>query len=1019
VPEPVEPSRPVTTPQDQPPSIASDRDETAVAAHAANVNGHRFGPSAAPDELGTLGKYRVLKQLGQGGMGAVYRAFDTRLERKVALKVMLPEFAADRAARERFVREARAAAKITHDNVVTVYEAEEHDGVPYIAMQLLQGYPLNEYLKSKGPPPLPHIIRIGREAALGLAAAHALELVHRDIKPANLWLEAPNGRVKVLDFGLAKPVGGDAELTRSGAVVGTPAYMSPEQARGRKLDHRSDLFSLGSVLYRLCTGQNPFTGPDAMAVVVALGADDPAPVRELNPNVPEALAQLIHQLLAKKPEDRPQTATEVAKRLRTILDQLLAPPPELAVPMASSADESASLPVVVHPIPVAPMHVTVQPESVFAHLGETDPSRTAPATEADRSNEPKPRRQAGGKTVLITTAATVLLAGTTVAVVVWLMNRTNDSGTDKPLEGSAAPIEKPRPEPKRPDPKDTDRSAAEWALSIGASVRVNDELKDIKLPADLPDGSFRLTGFNVPETGGSVNDTSLVNLKVCKNLTYLNLSNSPITDAGMVHFKDATALTYINLHQTRISDEGLAHLKACKKLKLIGLVRTKVTDVGLSYFKDCENLEILQLADTLVTDTGLAHLKDFRSLTRLNLSGTLMTDAGLNFLVGLTKLDRLDLRDTAVTAEGVEKLKGAAGLKPEAIVWEPALPDRIAAKWVLAACSAPGGEGVTVVVGNEAPRRLNTFFGFPQGPLRLTEVSIGGKKVIDGELARFAGCRDITALSLRYSLVGAAGLKHFKDCTGLKELNLEGCPQLTDDALDCFDGFTNLTHLNLALTPVSDAGVAHLNASKNITHLELWHTRVTGLQFFEGRTNLIHLVLHRAPVTDESLARFAGSTELTELSLGNAVIADAGLAAFKDCKKLTKLSLAYSPNMSDGGLAYFENCTNLTQLDLDGCTGTTKTGLMHFSCCKGLTRLGLADQPKLTDAGLEQFKDCKRLVYLALSNTGVTDDGLKVLTGMDRLTDLRINNTKVSAAALAKLRQALPNCKINGEPPGK
>src|SRR5262249_14786285 len=154
--------------------------------------------------------------------------------------------------------------------------------------------------------------------------------------------------------GLAKPIGSDTELTKSGTVVGTPAYMSPEQARGSKVDHRTDLFSLGAVLYRLCTGQNPFVGPNVMAVLMALGSDDPTPVRELNPSVPEALAQLIHQLLAKKPEQRPQTATEVAKRLRAALDQLLnpgapAPTSSGTIPVVPSATElSVSQPVVVN-----------------------------------------------------------------------------------------------------------------------------------------------------------------------------------------------------------------------------------------------------------------------------------------------------------------------------------------------------------------------------------------------------------------------------------------------------------------------------------------------------------------------------------------------------------------------------------------------------------------------------------------------------------------------------------------------
>jgi serine/threonine protein kinase len=386
MPDPLEPNRTVPATQDSNASAASSADETESPAHAGSAK-PKFGAPAVPGEVGTLGPYRVVKQLGAGGMGAVYLAVDTRLDRKLALKVMLPEFAADRDAKERFLREARAAAKISHDNVVIVHEADERQGVPYIAMQFLQGTPLDEYLKHKGVPALPHVIRIAREAAAGLAAAHALGLVHRDIKPANLWLEAPNGRVKVLDFGLAKPVGTDAELTRSGAVVGTPAYMSPEQARGQKVDHRTDLFSLGAVLYRLCTGRTPFTGND-----------EPAPVRELNPGVPEPLA---HQLLAKKPEDRPQTANEVARRLRAIAEQLLAPTPSARadVPPANAADLSVSQPVVVHPVPhqppiVVPMQITAQPEDVFAHLEDDGPGE---ATESEPTAGPKPERAKGGR----------------------------------------------------------------------------------------------------------------------------------------------------------------------------------------------------------------------------------------------------------------------------------------------------------------------------------------------------------------------------------------------------------------------------------------------------------------------------------------------------------------------------------------------------------------------------------------------------------------------------------------------
>src|SRR5262245_44561898 len=268
---------------------------------ASDVNRLSLGfldPSRAPDELGWLAQYRVLKQLGAGGMGVVLLAEDTLLQRQVALKVMQPALAADRACRDRFLREARAAAALTHDHVVTIHHVGEANGAPFLAMQLLQGKSLDAYLAGGKKLTAGQVCRVGRETALGLAAAHAKGLIHRDIKPANLWLEAPKGSVKILDFGLARPAD-DANLTGTGMALGTPAYMPPEQARGQQLDGRCDLWSLGVVLYRLCAGQLPFQGGDMLSIFTAIAVDEPPPLTSLNPDVPPALAELVHQLLAK------------------------------------------------------------------------------------------------------------------------------------------------------------------------------------------------------------------------------------------------------------------------------------------------------------------------------------------------------------------------------------------------------------------------------------------------------------------------------------------------------------------------------------------------------------------------------------------------------------------------------------------------------------------------------------------------------------------------------------------------
>jgi predicted Ser/Thr protein kinase len=276
-----------------------------------------LAPPQAPGEIGRLGSYRVLKLLGSGGMGMVFQAEDSQLRRTVALKVMKPECSAHPVSRERFLREARAVAALQHDHVVTVYQVGEQDGTPFLAMQFLKGESLDDRLQREEKLPIDEVLRIGREIAEGLAAAHAQGLIHRDIKPGNIWLEGDSGRVKILDFGLARGQD-DTHLTRTGTVLGTPQYMSPEQARGKAVDHRCDLFSLGCVLYDMCAGQPPFHAQETMAVLLAVTTQTPRALTELNPKVPQPLVITIVRLLAKHVDDRPQTAAEVVKMLRAI-----------------------------------------------------------------------------------------------------------------------------------------------------------------------------------------------------------------------------------------------------------------------------------------------------------------------------------------------------------------------------------------------------------------------------------------------------------------------------------------------------------------------------------------------------------------------------------------------------------------------------------------------------------------------------------------------------------------------------
>jgi serine/threonine protein kinase len=281
-------------------------------------------PSDRPGVLGLLHSYEIVDCIGNGGMGRVYKAMDPTLNRFVAIKIIAPQLSTSKGARNRFAREARAAAAINHENVVQIYQVSEVDGIPYLVMEYVPGESLQQKIDKREPIDLKDILRIGQQTAAGLAAAHAQGLIHRDIKPPNILLERGEERVKITDFGLARMVD-DASLTQSGVLAGTPQYMAPEQARGEAQDYRVDLFSLGSVLYTLCTGTPPFRANTTMAVLRQVSDQEPTPIRTLNPRIPTWLCAIIARLHEKDPADRFQSAKAVAELLGQCLAHMQDP----------------------------------------------------------------------------------------------------------------------------------------------------------------------------------------------------------------------------------------------------------------------------------------------------------------------------------------------------------------------------------------------------------------------------------------------------------------------------------------------------------------------------------------------------------------------------------------------------------------------------------------------------------------------------------------------------------------------
>lgn len=275
--------------------------------------------------LGQIGKYRILSFVGRGGMGIVFRAEDEELHRTVAVKVLSPEAAINRDARERFLREARSAAAVTHENVLPIHDMGTipDNGLPYLVLPFIEGETLADYLDRKGALSLEEMIRIGSCVASGLEAAHRSGLVHRDVKPANILIENETGRIYIADFGLARAVESGGKLTGTGMLMGTPQFMSPEQIEGGPVDHRSDLFSLGAILYLMATGTRPFSGDTPVSMMRSVVETNPPHPRKYSSDTPSWLNLLIVSLLEKDPERRPQDTTDVV----TALSEEVAPRP--------------------------------------------------------------------------------------------------------------------------------------------------------------------------------------------------------------------------------------------------------------------------------------------------------------------------------------------------------------------------------------------------------------------------------------------------------------------------------------------------------------------------------------------------------------------------------------------------------------------------------------------------------------------------------------------------------------------
>lgn len=993
-------------------SNASNTGQDGLAAVPTNYE--FLSPAQGPDELGRLGPYRVLRVLGHGGMGMVFQAEDLHLQRQVALKVMLPEMAARPTSRERFLREARAAANIEHEHIVTIFQVGEEGGVPFLAMQWLKGMSLEERLQRPQPLSVAQVLRLGQQIARGLAASHERGLIHRDIKPGNLWIEPEHGgRIKILDFGLARPVQDDAHLTQSGAIVGTPSYMAPEQARGEKIDAHCDLFSLGVVLYRMCTGQLPFRGTNTLAVLTALATETPAHVSSLNLELPIPLADLVMQLLAKNPEKRPASAREVADRLKALerhqpavtLSQTVEYCPAVATPASGWKR---------HLLTAAAVLATALLSLGFffgAQIVRFANNKSALVIQVDDPKVQVVVKQNGvvvqDKTTLREFELTpvdgeieVYEAASGLKLLTKKFALTRGGKEYVNITAEVAQAQKKKPEEKKngkplekPTPSDPDRMAAEWVLSISGTIcfMENGKSRQIKAVGDLPLGTFELTVVNLTRNQ-QVSDAGLAHFKNCRNLTELELGYTQASDAGLAHFKDCKNLTILKLGGTQMKGPGLAHFKDCKKLTVLYLgglySNTQVGDSGLAHFKDCENLTKLFLYNTQVGDAGLVHLKKLTNLTLLNLSSTRVSDAGLEHLKPLTKLSTLNLKGTKVANSGLTHLKAMTDLNSLDL-------DR-------------------THVNDSGLLHLKTLTS-------LTSLRLKGTQVSDAGLIHLKTLTSLDSLRLENTRVTDAGIEHLKTLKGLRTISLE-YTQLSDAGLVHLINLANLEEIKLKATRVSVKGFATLKAAFPKAAIDWSEPNRTAAEAVLALQGSVHvrskgdtedypvkvatdLPTEYFQLTRVSLRGFKNS--LTSMLTKLVVLAD------PEFDRLTDLDLS-DTRVSDNDLERLKPLTNLRRLVLDGAP-IKGTGLVHLKALPALTELRVGCFT-LTDLGVGNLAELKQLERLLLAGSDVSDAELKSLRGLTRLQELNLTGTQVTAAGIADLQKALPKCKIVGTP---
>jgi eukaryotic-like serine/threonine-protein kinase len=825
-------------------------------------------PSARPDALGRIRHYEILEVLGRGGFGIVFRAFDEMLQRVVAVKVLDPRLAVSSPPRKRFLREARSSAKVRHEYVVQVYAVEEQP-LPYLVMEFIPGETLQQRLDRTGPLETVEVVRIGRQIAEGLAAAHGMGLIHRDVKPANVLIEnGPHPRVKITDFGLARAAD-DASLTQSGIVAGTPMYMAPEQAQGDTLDHRADLFSLGSVLYTMCAGRPPFRANNTLAVLKRVAEDTPRPIAEIIPEVPPWLCELIARLHAKKPEDRFASAQEVADLLARRLAQMQQPG-------------------------------NVPPISETAPTLEKVPVRTAPQAAPPVRPRFRAGRWAAAAAVLlllgglgITEATGVTkMRGTVVRLFTaegTLVVEVDDPNVSITVDGADVVITGAGPKEIRLKPGSYLVEASKDGKLVSReliSVKKNGRKVVRVIQEALPPPS-------PPGTAWERSVAALPAAEQVKAVVARLRKLNPNFDGKVVSTIKDDVVTGLQFSTDEVDD--VTPVRALKGLTSLGCSGTYPRKGKLSDLSPLKgtSLNRLECSNTQVSElTALGGMP----LTSLSCDFTRISD--------LAPLRGMALVELTCAGTKVPDLSPLKGMKLQCL-W---------AMYVPASDLTPlQGMPLTSLDLYHAQKvtNLKPLHGMPLEYLNLTGVPVSNLSVLKG------------MTSLRRLVLDDVPLSDLTPLRGLKlnELSIKGT------RVSAFDVIKTLPLKRLRLDSAADRKEVLLSL-KGLTHVndqpiaQFWQDVEGQVKDPDRRAAEYALSIGgTVRVNDEDKEIKAGADlpgeafRLTQVVLyENTQVSDAGLANFAGCKNLTWLKLHNNTQLSDAGLAHLKDCKKLAEL---------------------------------------------------------------------------------------------------------